>query len=172
MSEGEKQILTIFGLRELLITGNTLFLLDEPDTYLHPEWQRDYVKSIVDIVDTKTNYLITSHSPNIISGLNKKQLKIIENKDNKINIREFSFNPFGKPVDMILTDYFGLKGLRFKGIDDKIRELQRMLIEENYNAEEFESLFTELEKKIGKDDMDLLSIKLEKIKREKANAKD
>jgi len=48
LSEGEKQILTIFGLRELLITGNTFFLLDEPDTYLHPEWQRDFIKSIID----------------------------------------------------------------------------------------------------------------------------
>jgi len=92
--------------------------------------------------------------------------------DNKINIREFSFNPFGKPVDMILTDYFGLKGLRYKDIDEKIRKLQEMLIEKKYDTEKFESLFAELEEKIGKDDIDLLSIKLEKIKREKANAKD
>ena len=172
LSEGEKQILTIFGLRELLITGNTVLLLDEPDTYLHPEWQRDFVKSIIDIEDSKTNYFITSHSPNIISGLKKEQLKILENIDNKTNVREFSFNPFGKPVHMILTDYFALKGLRFKDIDDKIRELRKMLIEENYNDEEFKFLLTALEKAIGKDDIDLLSIKLEKIKREKANAKD
>ena len=174
MSEGEKQILIIFGLRELLITGDTLLLLDEPDTYLHPEWQRDFVKSIaiVDIEDSKTNYFIASHSPNIISGLKKEQLKIIENIDNKINIREFSFNPFGKPVDMILIDYFGLKGLRYKDIDEKIKKLQEMLIEKKYDTEKFESLFAELEEKIGKDDIDLLSIKLEKIKREKANAKD
>ena len=172
LSEGEKQFLTIFGLRELMITRDTLFLLDEPDTYLHPEWQRDFVKSIVDIEDSKTNYFIASHSPNIISGLKKNQLKIIEYLDNKTNIQEFSFNPFGKPVDMILTDYFGLKGLRYKDIDKKIRKLQKMLIEKKYDAEKFESLFTDLENEIGKDDIDLLSIKLEKIKREKANAKD
>lgn len=172
LSEGEKQVLTVFGLRELLITGETLLLLDEPDTYLHPEWQRDFVKSIIDTEDTKTNYFITTHSPNIISGLKKNQLKIIENIENKTNIREFSFNPFGKPVDMILTDYFGLKGLRYKDIDKKIRNLQEMLIGEKFNAQEFESLLTELEKKIGKDDVDLLSIKLERIKRERTNAKD
>jgi len=172
LSEGEKQILLIFGLRELLITGNTFFLLDEPDTYLHPEWQRDFIKSIIDTEDTKINYFITSHSPNIISGLKKNQLKIIEYLDNKTSILEFSFNPFGKPVDMILTDYFGLKGLRYKDIDKKIRKLQKMLFEKKYDAEKFESLFTELEEKIGKDDIDLLTIKLEKIKKEKANAKD
>jgi predicted ATPase len=172
LSEGEKQILTIFGLRELLITGNTLFLLDEPDTYLHPEWQRDFVKSIVNIKHSKTNFLITSHSPNIISGLKKEQLKIIENVDGKTNIREVSFNPFGKPVDIILTDHFGLKGLRYKDIDKKILELQEMLIGDKYDNSKFESLFTDLEHEIGKDDIDLLSIKLEKIKKDKPNAKD
>jgi len=172
LSEGEKQILTIFGLRELLITGNTFYLLDEPDTYLHPEWQRDFIKSIIDTEDTKTNYFITSHSPNIISGLKKYQLKIIENLDNKTNIQEFSFNPFGKPVDMILTDFFRLKGLRYKDVEIKIGKLQDMLSKNEYDAEIFASLFNELEEKIGKDDKDLLSIKLEKIKKEKANAKD
>lgn len=172
LSEGEKQILTILGLRELMITGDTLFLLDEPDTYLHPEWQRDFVESIVDIEDSKTNYFITSHSPNIISGLKKEQLKIFEKVDNKTNVREFFFNPFGKPVDVILTDHFGLEGLRYKDIDKKIEELKGMLIEKKYDAKRFESLFTDLENEIGKDDIDLLSIKLEKIKREKANAKD
>lgn len=172
LSEGEKQILTVFGLRELMITGDTLLLLDEPDTYLHPEWQRDFVKSIIDIEDIKTNYIITTHSPNILSGLKKEQLKILENIDNKTNIRDFSFNPFGKPVDVILTDHFGLDGLRFKDVDDKIRILQEMLIETEYDSDKFESLFTELEEKIGKDDIDLLSIKLEKIKREKSNAED
>ena len=58
-----------------------------------------------------------------------------------------------------------------KDIDKKIRRLQEMLIKK-YDAEQFESLFNELEEKIGKDDIDLLSIKLEKIKIEKANAKD
>ena len=172
LSEGEKQILIVFGLRELLITGNTLFLLDEPDTYLHPEWQRDFVKSIIDIGDSKANYFITTHSPNIISGLKKQELRIIENIDNKTGIREFSFNPFGKPVDMILIDYFGLGGLRFKDIDEKIKTLQTMLISKQYDSDKFEFLFSELEKEIGKDDVDLLSIKLEKIKSEKANAKD
>lgn len=172
LSEGEKQILTVFGLRELMITGDTLLLLDEPDTYLHPEWQRDFIKSIVNIEDSKINYIITTHSPNILSGLKKEQLKITEDIDNKTNIRDFSFNSFGKPVDVILTDHFGLKGLRFKDVDDKIRILQEMLIAKEYDADKFESLFTELEEKIGKDDIDLLSIKFEKNKREKANAKD
>lgn len=173
LSEGEKQILIVYGLKELLITENSLFLFDEPDTYLHPEWQKDFIEHLIKSDEkSKTNYFITSHSPNIISGLHKNQLKIIENIDNKTSVREFSFNPYGKPVDMILIDYFGLKGLRYKEIDEKIQNLKKLLKTQNYDKNQFNNLLEELENQIGRDDIDLLSIKLEKIRMEKANEKD
>ncbi|NCO31970.1 AAA family ATPase [bacterium] len=171
LSEGEKQFLILYGLKELLITDNSIFLLDEPDTYLHPAWQRDFVKSLIDMEDTKTNYLITSHSPNIISGLKREQLRILENIENKTNIRDFSFNPYGQPVDRILIDYFDLKGLRYIDVEKEITELQEMLTLDKFNLEEFTSLYTKLEKLIGKDDIDLLSIKLEKLRRANLNEK-
>lgn len=173
LSEGEKQILIVYGLKELLITENSLFLFDEPDTYLHPEWQKNFIEHLIKSDEnSKANYYVTSHSPNIISGLQKSQLKIIENIDNKTSVREFSFNPYGKPVDMILIDYFGLSGLRFKEIDEKIQILKKLLKTKNYDKNQFNTLLEELEEKIGKDDIDLLSIKLEKIRMEKENEKD
>lgn len=173
LSEGEKQILIVYGLKELLITENSLFLFDEPDTYLHPEWQKNFIEHLIKSDENnKTNYFITSHSPNIISGLHKNQLKIIENLNNKTSVREFSFNPYGKPVDMILIDYFGLSGLRFKEVDEKIQNLKKLLKTKNYDKNQFDKLLEELENKIGKDDIELLSIKLEKIRMEKANEKD
>ena len=172
LSEGEKQILIVYGLKELLVTENTLFLFDEPDTYLHPEWQKEFIDNLMKYNEnTKNNYLITSHSPNIISGLHKNQLKIIKNIDGKTVLREFSFNPYGKPVDMILIDYFGLNGLRFKEVDAKIQELKKILKTKDYDKAQFDSLFKELENQIGKDDIDLSSIKLEKIRMEKQNEK-
>ena len=79
LSEGEKQFLTIIGLRELLITGNTLFLLDEPDTYLHPGWQRDFVKQLVESEDSRINYFITTHSPQLLSALHEDNVRIMDN---------------------------------------------------------------------------------------------
>ena len=70
LSEGEKQFLIILGLKEFLITVNTIFMLDEPDTYLHPEWQRVFVPILkIPGIDSKTQFIIATHSPQILSNL-------------------------------------------------------------------------------------------------------
>lgn len=168
LSEGEKQLLVILGLKELLATENTLFLLDEPDTYLHPKWQREFVQEVlIQGIDSKSSFILTSHSANIISGLRKKQLKIINKENNKSILKDFLFNPYGKPVDQLLIDFFDLKGLRFKEVDEKIDFLQKYLYLKDYSEEIFESKLEELGQDIGKDDIDYLKLKLEKIKRDK-----
>jgi len=170
LSEGEKQLLVILGLKELLSADNSLFLLDEPDTYLHPKWQRDFVQKVLiqeDTMDSKTSFFISSHSANIISGLKKKQLKIINKENNQAVLKQFSFNPYGKPVNKLLIDLFGLEGLRFREVDEKIYFLQKFLYSKEYSEEKFNHELEELGNEIGKDDIALLDLKLEKIRRDK-----
>ena len=141
-----------------MATENTLFLLDEPDTYLHPKWQRDFVRDILiqgDPLDSKMSFIINSHSPNIISGLRKKQLK------------DFYLNPYGKPVDDLLIDLFNLDGLRFIEVDEAIEFLEDFLYSDEYDGEVFNKKLEELGNDIGKDDIDYLKLKLEKAKRDK-----
>ena len=174
LSEGEKQLLTILGLKELLSTENTLFLLDEPDTYLHPKWQRDFIQKVLvqeDTLDSKTSFIVTSHSANIISGLRKKQLKVIDKENNKAMLKEISFNPYGKPVDMLLIDFFNLTGLRFREVDEEIERLKNYLSSDSYHEETFLEDLEKLGNDIGKDDLDIARLKMAKIKRDK-NAKD
>jgi len=170
LSEGEKQLLIILGLKELLSTENTLFLLDEPDTYLHPKWQRDFVQKILvqeDTLDSKTSFIVTSHSANIISGLRKKQLKVIGKEDNRAILKDISFNPYGKPVDMLLIDFFKLEGLRFREVDEEIENLKQYLYSDEYNEEDFIDRLEKLSTDIGKDDIDIAKLKMEKIKRDR-----
>jgi len=174
LSEGEKQLLIILGLKELLSTENTLFLLDEPDTYLHPKWQRDFVQKVLvqeDTFDSKTSFIVTSHSANIISGLRKKQLKVIAKEENKTILKDISFNPYGKPIDMLLIDFFNLTGLRFREVDEEIERLKNYLFSDNYNEEIFLKDLEKLSNDIGKDDLDIARLKMEKTRRDK-NAKD
>lgn len=170
LSEGEKQLLIILGLKELLATENTLFLLDEPDTYLHPKWQRDFVQKVLvqeDTLDSKTSFIVTSHSANIISGLRKKQLKVIGKEDNRAILKGISFNPYGKPVDLLLIDFFKLEGLRFREVDEEIENLKQYLYSKEYNEEDFLDRLEKLSTDIGKDDIDIAKLKMEKIKRDK-----
>lgn len=174
LSEGEKQLLVVLGLKELLATENTLFLLDEPDTYLHPKWQRDFVQKVLvqeDTFDSKTSFIVSSHSANILSGIRKKQLKIIKKEDNKAILRNFSFDPYGKPVDELLIDFFKLEGLRFREVDEEIKRLKKYLYLDEYNEKVFLDDLEKLSDDIGKDDMDIARLKMAKIKRDR-NAKD
>ena len=80
LSEGEKQIIAIRGINDLLIDDNTLLLFDEPDTYLHPSWQSQFIEEIIKY-SKHTQFVITTHSPQILTNMNPQfgHLNYIEN---------------------------------------------------------------------------------------------
>jgi ABC-type multidrug transport system ATPase subunit len=166
LSEGEKQLLIIYGLKELLASENSLILLDEPDTYLHPEWKRDFINEFFTEDETYKNfYIITSHSPNIVSAVKKGQLKILKEENNKSFLRQFTLNPYGKPVDSILIDFFGVDGLRYKKVQTDLDKLWELVKQNKYKSNKFLTLFSKLENELGKDDQDLTNIRIEIVKR-------
>jgi predicted ATP-binding protein involved in virulence len=173
LSEGEKQLLIITGLKELLAADNSLFLLDEPDTYLHPEWKREFVYNLFkEEEDLFKNFsIITTHSPNVLSALKKGQLNVLVNENGKSRIKNISFNPYGKPVDDLLTDFFDLEGLRYKKVQQQLNDAWDFIRANNYESQEFKKLFTVLEKDLGKSDKALTDIRLEIAKRNKLNEK-
>src|SRR5690606_9288699 len=84
LSEGEQQAIIIKGLTELLSEKNSLFLFDEPDTYLHPKWQRQFITDIENTIDSSHNsensFVIATHSPQLLSNAQSELnfVKIIE----------------------------------------------------------------------------------------------
>ncbi|TAE24754.1 MAG: hypothetical protein EAZ91_19985 [Cytophagales bacterium] len=173
LSEGEKQRLIITALQELLAAGeNSLFLLDEPDTYLHPEWKRNFIthfqfeKAVAD--NFLGYYLITTHSAGIVSGMRKSQLHILRKEDSRSMPKTFAFDPYGKPEDDILFDFFGISGLRYKPVEEKLNELSRLINEGQHESDDFQKQFAELEQAIGKDDLGLARLTLEIARRKRA----
>ena len=64
-SDGQFQSVYIYSIVELFKDRNCLILLDEPDAFLHPEWQFDFLRQVFDITDAaaKTSHvLMSSHS--------------------------------------------------------------------------------------------------------------
>lgn len=109
LSEGEMQLFTVLGLLKFTNTENSLFLLDEPDTHLNPNWSRYYVnKYIRDIIGTietsKTHVLLTTHDPVLIGGLKKEDVVIMQRMDdNSIKAEHPETDPMGSSYDGILT---------------------------------------------------------------------
>ncbi len=51
------------------ITKNTVLILDEPETNLHPTWQKKYAKAIVNLVSKGAKILVSTHSPYMLEAL-------------------------------------------------------------------------------------------------------
>ncbi len=76
-SDGQFQSIYIYTITELFKDENCIVLLDEPDSFLHPEWQFDFLKHVNDISteSSKSNHvLMTSHSA--VTLLNNTHRKV------------------------------------------------------------------------------------------------
>ena len=76
LSEGEWQRIGIRGAMELFQGEETLFLLDEPDTFAHPSWQWEFVPDIEKTVgkdkeNKSTQVVFITHSPLVLSSTEK-----------------------------------------------------------------------------------------------------
>lgn len=85
-SDGQFQSVYIYAIVELFKDRNCLTLLDEPDAFMHPEWQFDFLKQVFEITDTvaKNNHvLMSSHSAVTLISHEKKKVKFFDIKNNK-----------------------------------------------------------------------------------------
>lgn len=68
-SSGELALITTIIYISSIIDSNTVILIDEPENSLHPKWQREYIKTLMDIFYLyQPRFVIATHSPLIISG--------------------------------------------------------------------------------------------------------
>jgi predicted ATPase len=78
-SDGQFQSVYIYSIIELFKDRNCLTLLDEPDAFLHPEWQFNFLKQVIEITDTaaKNNHvLMSSHSASTLASYNERNIRM------------------------------------------------------------------------------------------------
>ncbi|BFU78724.1 hypothetical protein ALC152_19390 [Arcobacter sp. 15-2] len=130
LSHGERRQFTdtVFVYEELMKKNDDcIILLDEPDLGIHSKWQKQYINELINIFSTlnkKLHFIITSHSPFILSDLPAKNVIFL--KDGK---QEYPFKEkqtFGANIHTLLSDGFfmsdGLMGEFAKG---KIEEIKK-----------------------------------------------
>ena len=66
------------------IKRNTIYLLEEPETNLHPKLQRVLLEKIFSV--KKAQFFIATHSPIFINTIEDKEVSIFETKTNTINL--------------------------------------------------------------------------------------
>lgn len=117
LSEGEQQLLTVLGLLRFTAEEESLFLLDEPDTYLNPRWSADYLQHLRDFVITEdgkqetSHVILSTHNPLAVAELEKGQVQILvrDMEDLSITAREPDTHPRGMGYAGVVTsEMFGL----------------------------------------------------------------
>jgi predicted ATP-dependent endonuclease of OLD family len=66
---------------------STIYLLDEPDTHLHVKAQIEFLDTLRGFSRNGNQVILTTHSPFIINAVSPKQLRLIENNENRSRVR-------------------------------------------------------------------------------------
>lgn len=126
MSAGERQlyyiistlvyhILNIKSVKEKRVRYNNIaIVLDEVELGFHPEYQRKFICFLIETFERLKlseylgiHFLITTHSPFMLSDLRKSNILYIE--DGKKIDKEDMLNPFGANINDILAQSFFLR---------------------------------------------------------------
>lgn len=104
LSEGEWQRIAIRGAMEIFRGEETLFLLDEPDTFAHPRWQWEFVPDIKETIQSEESNMqaiFITHSPLVLSTV-KENAFMMENGG--ISLLD---ELYGEKMEIVLTEMHG-----------------------------------------------------------------
>lgn len=89
-SDGQFQSVYIFAIAELFKDRNCITLLDEPDSFLHPEWQFGFLQQVIEITGSQaalTNHvLLSSHSASTIAQAEQSWIRMFEIGDDGVTV--------------------------------------------------------------------------------------
>ncbi|NLL84100.1 MAG: AAA family ATPase [Lentisphaerae bacterium] len=137
LSDGEKCLMAMVGdmARRMAIAnpktrnplaGEALFIIDEIDLHLHPEWQRMVVPRLLEIFPN-SQFLISTHSPHVITHIQPESLFLLEmNREGVLRCRKAA-ESYGKSVERILVDLMGLSTTRPDTIQKSINKMFRLI---------------------------------------------
>lgn len=115
-SDGEHQLLHTIGLCLLYRHESALFLLDEPETHLNPDWRASYISTLRAALEADgrasrvmRDVLLTTHSPFILSDCSKDYV-LVFTKDaatQEVKWQRPDFETFGASANAITIKVFG-----------------------------------------------------------------
>lgn len=103
------QIIMILILAEVLayITNESLLIIDEPETHLHPNSISLFVNVVNRILKKFDSYaIISTHSPQVVQEVPSKDIIVIERIENSPSVRGLDIESFGENLNTITERIF------------------------------------------------------------------
>jgi len=159
LSDGEKMLLLLVSdiARRLLLSDvktissgilslSGIVLIDEIELHLHPAWQRKVIPALTKVFPN-IQFIITTHSPQVISSLKRENLHIIE--DFKL-VRKLP-PVYGEDSNTILWELFGVK----KKPEFSEKAFSKFYKSLENGEDEAKQVLNDLEETYGKDHLEV-----------------
>lgn len=139
LSSGQQALLNMYSsfydvLDEIEDKKNVLVLMDEPELYFHPEWQRKYIYFIVEFFNTyyknkNVQIIFTSNSPYVLSDLNNSSVIMMEKEEKN---KTFA----GNIMNLLIDNYF-MEDTIGKFAEEKIKGIVNRVKNKEVNSDDF-----------------------------------
>ncbi|MDM8557758.1 AAA family ATPase [Candidatus Parabeggiatoa sp. HSG14] len=157
LSGGEKQLYYKAILFDKLRPQNSLIMVDEPETSLHPTWQQEVLK-LYNNIQGNNQVILVTHSPHIIASIHPDNLFILNVNEEKktvecFNARDKGFFTRGSEPNRIIKEIMGAP-LRDFDTQKRIDELSERLrlYPEDCDKPAMQVLINNLIEDLGKQD--------------------
>jgi len=128
---------------------NGIVLIDEIDLHLHPKWQQTVLSDFCKVFP-KIQFIVTTHSPQVLSSIHRKSIRLL-GKD--INGKDIAAMPLGESYGQISSDV--LESIMHVNPQPPISEkadlqlLTTWVDQGQYHTPESVELFAKLKKTLG-----------------------
>lgn len=139
LSSGQQALLNMYSsfydvLDKIKDKKNVLVLMDEPELYFHPEWQRKYIYFIVEFFNTyykdkNVQIVFTSNSPYVLSDLNNSSVIMMEKEEEN---KTFA----GNIMNLLIDNYF-MEDTIGKFAEEKIKGIVNRVKNKEVNSDDF-----------------------------------
>lgn len=151
LSDGEKTYIALIGdlCKKLVLAnpnienplhGEGIVLIDELDLHLHPNWQKD-IASRLTTVFPNIQFIVTTHSPIVVTNVKSECLRILDNIDGNISVIMSNVG-YALPIAIIMKELMQLKNELPKEVEDLINKTYDLL--KNGSIDEIKAVSDEL----------------------------
>lgn len=115
-SSGQWGLFSSLSALSLSVVDNTMILIDEPESTLHPSWQRSYIDDLLQAIShvKGCHVFIATHSPLLVNSLPDGcgEIILLKKENNEISAKKIDSPPHGWSANDTLESFFDLESTR------------------------------------------------------------
>ena len=136
-------------------------MIDEVDLHLHPGWQQT-ILSDLQRAFPKVQFIVSTHSPQIVSTVKPAQIRAIDWQDEKPTLIPIYFSE-GAEFQQVLMDVLGVKSSRAEHLEivKSLRKYQQYVENNQWDCNDAKNLRKELDDWAGEHESELSNLDMD-----------